>query len=212
MRKTIGWACGVAAVAMLSVAGCKKAPVEAEAPPPAAKGPTSDAPGCDVARAYVTGRLAKFGDKKTAVVDAAPANTAFLPSLKADTFQKKYDPGQENPAGWNSDVPAPALVQAWLAASQASPFTACVDFEKVVQTAGVEMAKVTPGVTPKDKAAVPVTQLNFTVPVANAAGDEALVVESGIVGAGSRVTILVHLRKGKDGAWKETDHWVLEMT
>ena len=187
--------------ATVSLTACKKA--ASPAAPPVAAGPTADAPGCDVARAYVTSRLGRFADKAMVVVDSAAPNTTFVPLLKAADITRKYDPGQENPAGWPKDPPSAALVTAWQAAAQTSPFGSCVDFAKVVADAGVSMGKV----DIKEKAnkdGAYRTQVNFTMPVVSADGAEALILEEGRSGPGL-IELAVHLRKDKTGAWTEAD-------
>jgi hypothetical protein len=208
MRPTTFRTLGMAlAAGTLALTGCKKGP---PAPVEIVKGPTVDAPGCDVARVYVAGRLGRVADKTSIVVDAAAPNTAFVPNLKPADLVRKYDPGQENPAGWPKDPPSAAMVGAWQGATQASPFTVCVDFPKVVETAGVTMGAVKVGEKPaKDKPER--TQMNFTVPVVSADGAEAMLLETGRTGGGSQASIAVHLRKGKDGAWAEADSLVLAL-
>lgn len=193
--------------AAMGLASCKKAAAPATT---AQAAPTTDVPGCDVARAYVAGRLARFADKSVVVVEAAAPSAAIVTALKPADLTRKYNIGEENPAGWPKDAPSAAMVSAWQAAAQTSPFVSCVDFGKVVETAGVAMGRVAPGEKPaKDKPDR--TQMNFTVPVVSADGNEAMVLETGRTGSGSQVSIAVHLRKDKAGAWGETDSLVVAM-
>ncbi len=195
-------------LALAAMAACEKpkAPVET-----VQTAPVTDAPGCDVARAYVAGRLGRVHDKVTVVVDVAAPGTAALATMTSAHLVAKYDPGQENPSGWTKDPPPAALAQAWLSAAQASPFAACRDFNAVVTGVGVQMGVVTSTEKPR-KDAPERTQMNFTVPVISTDGAEALSMETGRSGQGSQVSILVHLRKDKDGVWSEADALVLAMS
>jgi len=195
------------AAATASLASCKKAETPATT---AQAGPTVDMPGCDVARAYVAGRLGRFADKSIVVVDAAAPAVDIVTGLKPADLTRKYNIGEENPAGWPKDAPSAAMITAWQAAAQISPFASCVDFGKAVETAGAALGKVAPGEKPaKDKPDR--TQMNFTVPVVSADGNEAMLLETGRTGGGSQVSIAVHLRKDKAGAWAETDSLVVAM-
>ncbi len=189
----------LAAAALAVLAGCSKPkPIET------VKTPTADAPGCDVARAYVTSRLGKIKDKATIVIDMGAPDPQMINSMQVARLTEKYDPSKADPFGWPKDAPPATLVQAWAAAAKVSPFAACRDFRTTVTATGARIGAVTPGQKPK-KGEDELTQMNFSVPVVSADGNEGLVLEVGKAGQGSEVAVLVHLRKDKDGAWSEVD-------
>ena len=191
MKVGFRWAMAGAMIAAVGAAGCKK---EAE----------TSAPGCDVARAYVANRLARFADRTMVVVDAAAPGAAFLATRDNSDLPVQFNPGVENPKGGPKDPASAALAEAWTGGGHASPFASCVDFAKVIEAAGVSMGKVAGGEKP-NAAGLFRTQVNFAMPAISADGNEALLMEEGRTTPTSSIVLAVHLRKDKAGAWKETD-------
>ena len=145
-----------------------------------------------------------FKDKATIVIDMGAPDPQMINSMQVARLTEKYDPSKADPFGWPKDAPPATLVQAWAAAAKVSPFAACRDFRTTVTATGARIGAVTPGQKPK-KGEDELTQMNFSVPVVSADGNEGLVLEVGKAGQGSEVAVLVHLRKDKDGAWSEVD-------
>ncbi len=189
----------LAAAAAAMLAACEKPkPVEKLA------APAADAPGCDVARAYVADRLGRIKDKATILIDVAGPDPQMINAVPVGGLTQKYDPTKDNAAGWPKDAPGADLAQAWGAAAKVSPFAACRDFASVVTATGAAIGAVTPGEKPK-KGEEELTQMNFSVPVVSADGNEGLLLEVGKTGQGQEIAMMVHLRKDKTGAWKEVD-------